>query len=212
MLQHSVTSAKQPASSDAGRRKLQQGALWLWAVVAFVITGSLASAHAYTLPHPARTDPALRVALSAQRTPAELGRFGVTHVMYAACRCSKGIIDHLEARGARRDVSEHVVLVGQDAALAARITRAGYQLDNIEPLQLKRKYGLEAAPLLIISEPDGAIAYLGGYTTHKQGLDIRDNALIDAAIAGENSSELPLLGCAVSRALQRMLDPFALKY
>lgn len=212
MLQYAVTSEKQPAGSDARRRKLQQGALWLWAVAAFAVTGSLASAHEYTLPHPARSDPALRAVLSAQRTPAELGRFGVTHVMYAACSCSKSIIDHLEARGARRDVTEHVVLVGQDAALAARIVRAGYQLDNIEPLQLKRKYGLEAAPLLIISAPDGAIAYLGGYTTHKQGLDIRDSALIDAAIAGENSSELPLLGCAVSRALQRMLDPFALKY
>ena len=37
-------------------------------------------------------------------------------------------------------------------------------------------------------------------------------ALIDAAIAGTRSQELPLLGCAVSRALQRMLDPLALKY
>jgi len=181
-------------------------------VAAFVVTGSLASAHEYTLPHPTRTDPVLTSALASQRTQADVGRFGVTHVMYAACSCSKNIIEHLEARGARRDVTEHVVLVGQDAMLARRVTRAGYQLHNIEPLELKRQYGLEAAPLLIIDEPSGAIAYIGGYTTHKQGLDIRDNALIDAALAQSRSYELPVLGCAVSRGLQRMLDPLALKY
>jgi hypothetical protein len=186
--------------------------LWLWAVVAFVVTGSLASAHEYTLPHPARTDRVLQSALAAQRTADEAGRFGVTHVMYAACRCSQGIIDHLTARGARKDVAEHVVLVGQDVELASRLTRAGFRLDNIEPIELKRKYGLEAAPMLIVAATSGDVAYMGGYTLHKQGLDIRDNALIDELIAGKSADELPLFGCAVSRALQKMLDPFGLKY
>lgn len=194
------------------RRRARQGALWLWAAVAFVVTGSLASAHEYTLPHPERTDRVLRSALAAQRTADEVGLFGVTHVMYAACRCSQGIIDHLEARGARKDVAEHVVLVGHDDALAARIERAGFRLDQIEPKELKRKYGLAAAPMLIVADAKGDVAYVGGYTQHKQGLDIRDNALIDQLIAGKSADELPLLGCAVSRALQRLIDPFGLKY
>jgi hypothetical protein len=198
--------------SDAQRRRARQAVLWLWAVVAFVVTGSLASAHEYTLPHPARGDRVLRAALAAQRTADEAGRFGVTHVMYAACQCSQGIIDHLEARGARKDVAEHVVLVGHDAALAARIRRAGYRLDNVEPVELKRKYGIEAAPMLIIADPHGEVAYTGGYTRQKQGLDIRDTVLIDEVIAGQATTELPLLGCAVSRALQRLLDPLGLKY
>ena len=181
-------------------------------MVAFVVTGSLAAAHAYTLPHPEREDPRLIAALSALRTPADVGRLGVTHVMYAACSCSQRIIDHLERRGARKDVSEHVVLVGKDADLAKRIARAGYALDNIEPTMLKAKYALEAAPLLIISDPRDQITYIGGYTRQKQGLDIRDTALIDEQLAGKPSFELPLLGCAVSRALQQVLDPFGLKY
>lgn len=201
-----------PERSSEQRRRARQGALGLWAVVAFVVTGSLASAHEYTLPHPTLGDRVLNQALAAQRTPAEVGRFGVTHVMYAACRCSQSIIDHLEARGARKDVAEHVVLVGRDDELAARITRAGYRLDNIEPVELKRKYGLEAAPMLIIADARGDIAYMGGYTLHKQGLDIRDTALIDELIAGKSADELPLLGCAVSRALQRLIDPFGFKY
>lgn len=198
--------------AGAQRRRAARGALWLWAVVAFAVTGSLASAHEYTLPHPERSDPQLNAALAAQHTAAGAGRFGVTHVMYAACSCSQNIIDHLEQRGARTDVSELVVLVGRDAELSLRITRAGYRIDNVEPAELKNKYGLEAAPLLIIADARGQIAYMGGYTEQKQGRDIRDSALIDELLAGKHTIELPLLGCAVSRALQRVLDPFGLKY
>lgn len=201
-----------PENSDKRRRRARQGALGLWAIVAFVVTGSLASAHEYTLPHPTHGDRVLNQALAAQRTPDEIGRVGVTHVMYAACSCSQGIIDHLEARRARQDVAEHVVLVGRDEQLAKRVKRAGYRIDNIEPSELKRKYGLEAAPMLIIADARGDIAYMGGYTLHKQGLDIRDTALIDELIAGKSTVELPLLGCAVSRALQRLVDPFGFKY
>jgi hypothetical protein len=206
------TPGTETRDAQTWRRRARQAVLWLWAVVAFVVTGSLASAHEYTLPHPARGDRLLNAALAAQRTPAAAGRFSVTHVMYAACSCSQNIVAHLAARGARRDVVEHVVLAGRDAELSARITGAGYHLDNIEPAELERKYGLQAAPLLIIAEPGGEITYLGGYSEQKQGVDIRDTALIDQHIAGQRARELPLLGCAVSRALQRMLDPFGLKY
>lgn len=212
MKQAAVETESESHSAAARGRRAAQGALWLWGLVAFVVTGSLASAHEYTLPHPARSDRQLNAALAAARTERDVGRFAVTHVMYAACSCSQNIIDHLEKRGARSDVAEQVVLVGRDAELSARITRAGYRLDNIDAIALKQKYGLEAAPLLIISDPRGQIAYLGGYSAQKQGLDIRDTALIDELIAGKNTIELPLLGCAVSRALQRLLDPFGLKY
>jgi|GEM_PF-1290386 len=212
MTQHTAASGSETDRATATSRRAAQGALCLWGVLAFVVTGSLASAHEYTLPHPERSDPQLNAALTAQRTPADAGRFSVTHVMYAACSCSQSIIDHLEMRGARKDVAEHVVLVGEDAKLSARIARAGYRLDNIEPAALKQRYGLEAAPVLIIADARGQIAYMGGYTKQKQGLDIRDTVLIDELLAGKHTIELPLLGCAVSRGLQRLLDPFGLKY
>jgi hypothetical protein len=212
MMQPDAAPGSEADRAGAQRRRVTRGALWLWAVVAFAVTGSLASAHEYTLPHPERSDPQLNAALAAQRTPAEAGRFGVTHVMYAACSCSQNIIGHLEKRRARSDVSELVVLVGRDAELSERITRAGYRLDNIEPAELEHKYGLKAAPLLIIADARGQVAYMGGYTKQKQGLDIRDSVLIDELLAGKHTIELPLLGCAVSRALQRLLDPFGLNY
>ena len=212
MKEPEAAPASETDSAEMRRRRAARIAVALWGLLAFAVTGSLASAHEYTLPHPERDDHRLNAALAAQRSAADSDRFTVTHVMYAACSCSQSIIDHLEKRGARKDVAELVVLVGRDAELSARITRAGYRLDNIEPPTLQRKYGLEAAPLLIIADARGQIAYMGGYTKQKQGLDIRDSALIDELLAGKHTIELPLLGCAVSRALQRLLDPFGLKY
>jgi hypothetical protein len=181
-------------------------------VVAFAVTGSLASAHEYSLPRPERTSRVLSAALRAQRVPQDGERLAATHVMYAACSCSQRIVDHLESRHARGDVAEHVVLVGEDETMAKRLSKAGFRLTQLSPLQLKQQYDIEAAPLLIVSDAAGNVVYLGGYTTRKQGPDIQDIAVIDKALAGAGSFELPVLGCAVSRALQRVLDPFALKY
>lgn len=176
------------------------------------MTGSLAGAHLYTLPHPERQSPTLNAALLALRGPDDVRRFSMTHIMYAECRCSQRIIDHLESRGARNDILEHVVLVGRDDQLAGRLARAGYRIESLSPIELKKKYDIEAAPLLIITDDRGAIAYMGGYTERKQGLDIRDTALLQSLMHGDSAVELPLLGCAVSKALQRVIDPFALKY
>jgi hypothetical protein len=37
-------------------------------------------------------------------------------------------------------------------------------------------------------------------------------ALLEGAMAGLPAQELPLFGCAVSRELQKQIDPFGLKY
>ena len=117
--------------------------LWLWGAIAFTVTGSLASAHLYTLPHPELASPVLREALALQRGPGSHGRFGLTHVMYAECRCSVRIIDHLVERGALGEadgVIEHVVLVGKDRELSQRLQSAGYPVEHVTPIELKKRY------------------------------------------------------------------------
>ena len=42
--------------------------------------------------------------------------------------------------------------------------------------------------------------------------DIRDLALIDEVRRSGGARELPLFGCAVSRKIQKLLDPFRLKF
>ena len=81
----------------------------------------------------------------------------------------------------------------------------------IEPPELAARYGLEAAPVFVVADPEGELRYVGGYTTRKQGLDNRDLAIITELRAGHDQRELPLFGCAVSRSLQQLLDPLGLR-
>lgn len=207
-----ATSHAMESSRTRSRARWGKVALAGWAFTAFLVTGSLASAHLYTLPSPPKVKPELVQALAAHRLPADRGRFAVSHVLYAACRCSQRIVDHLATRRARKDVSESVLLVGEDQPLIARLSGAGFRVDVLTPRNLRERFAIQSAPLLIIAQPDDRIAYLGGYTDHKQSLPIRDGELIDKLLRGAAAPELPLFGCATSRALQRMLDPFALKY
>jgi hypothetical protein len=151
-------------------------------------------------------------ALAARTLPEERGRFTVTHVLYSECRCSQRIVSHLIERGARQDVSESSLLVGPSELLIAPLQAAGYRVETVQPSELKSRYAIEAAPLLIVADPSHAIRYLGGYTERKQALDMHDQRIITGVLAGEDAQELPLFGCAVSRALQKLLDPFGLQY
>ena len=186
--------------------------LALWAAGSLAIVGSLASAHWYSLPVPARAKPELVRALAARTTANERGRFTVTHVLYAECRCSQRILEHLTHRGARRDVSESSLLIDPQPALTSQLLAAGYRVEVLRPSELQSRFAIESAPLLIVADPAQRVRYLGGYTEHKQSLDIRDGAIIDGVLAGDEASELPLFGCAVSRSLQKLMDPLGLKF
>ena len=221
MAQHVVHSAVSApaipphAPVGAGAARWLRIGRWLlaaWALVAFAIVGSLAAAHWYALPRPVDDQPDLVRALAARRQPQDSGRWLATHVLYSECQCSRRIVEHLATRRARTDVSESVLLVGPESDYSARMRAAGYRVELLEPLELVRRYKIQAAPLLIVSDPRDVIRYMGGYTERKQGLAMRDGEIIDALYRGQQTSELPLFGCAVSRSLQKLLDPWNLKY
>ncbi|HEY8945874.1 MAG TPA: hypothetical protein VIM73_16510, partial [Polyangiaceae bacterium] len=66
-------------------------------------------------------------------------------------------------------------------------------------------YGIDAAPLLIVSDPKGEPRYVGGYTTRKQGPVLEDLSIVEQARRGSSLASLPIFGCAVSERLQREL-------
>jgi hypothetical protein len=131
--------------------------------------------------------------------------------LYAECRCSQSILEHLIARGARRDVAESSLLVSPTPELTQRLSAAGYRVDVVAAGELQTRFAIESAPLLIVADAAHAIRYMGGYTLHKQAPDIRDVDIIDDVLAGRDAPELPLFGCAVSQRLKKLLDPFGLR-
>lgn len=138
------------------------------------------------------------------------------HVLYAGCRCSEPIFAHLFGRGPIPGTHERILLVatrGDDPTAAgyrARATAAGFAVETVRSDDLARRFGIEAAPLLVIADPTGRIRYAGGYAdgqSGKQAVALGDETIVANLMAGRGSTDIPLLTGAVSRRLQDALDP-----
>jgi hypothetical protein len=184
-------------------RRLSSYAFWLWALLSLLVVASLMVTHTYALPTPAPS--ALEVEPDAQ------ARWQMLHVLYSRCRCSQRILAHLFARKAQPGVAERIVLVGASESLERQAHDAGYLVEVLTPEQLHERYALSAVPSFVVVAPDGRVAYLGGYTERKQGLEVEDLHIYERVRAGTRTSALPLFGCAVSEALRDQLDPLSLR-
>jgi hypothetical protein len=175
------------------------------------IGANLMVSHWVPLPRPAVDDLAWTANMANIRIGQPTGRWTVLHFLYAKCPCSRRVLEHVIKQPPRSGVTERIILIGSDAPSVARIEEQGYEVDSVSPDDLKAKYGIEAAPLLVVSDPGNKPRYAGGYTSRKQGPDFQDRSIIANLIAGHDVEPLPLYGCAVSRRLQGIVDPLGIK-
>jgi hypothetical protein len=167
--------------------------------------------HWVALPRPANDDALLAHGLAALSKDDPPG-WRLTHILYADCRCSQSIFEHLLHRPMPEGVAERVVLVGEDDGWEGRARARGIELVHMTREELKARLGIESAPLLVISEPSSQVRYVGGYTDRKQGLGYRDAAVLAALRSGTDVPSMPVFGCGVSQQLQATLDPIGIRY
>ena len=173
-----------------------------WFIGMLLLGAGLLSKHLVALPAPAST-PVLGAALASLRTPRDRGRWMAVHVLYAECRCSQLIVEHLVQTDRPTDWSEIVLWVGAappDAALAQH----GFDVRRLTRADLST-YGIEAAPLLVAVDPEDHARYSGGYTDTKQGPVVDDLRILTGARATGGVLALPVFGCAVSDRLKQGL-------
>jgi hypothetical protein len=181
-----------------------------WGVLAFAVATSLAAVHFYTLPKPEAWDVALVTALGALREKTDAKRWLAVHVLYADCRCSQRILEHLKSSTRPAAVREKLLLVGdveQRAAASKLLGTRGFSVIGTTADALRAHFHIESAPLLLVLDPDDVVRYAGGYSARKQGIALLDAQIIRELVAKRRPAELPLFGCAVSKELQRVLDP-----
>ena len=190
--------------SQSSWNLLGKGGLILWVGGLLAITSTLMIGHWVSLPHPPAGN-----TIAAEFVDNE----GVNafHFLYADCPCSRRTLEHVLERLPVDGVHETVVLVGSEREVASRALTAGYRVLEVTPQELKRRFAVEAAPLLVVTESTGRIVYSGGYTSRKQGLAFQDVLILEAAKDGLVPDELPLFGCAVSKGLKALTDPLSLK-
>ena len=183
----------------------------VWAAAMLLIGSVLMAGHWLALPLPAAVDPILKRAL-AQLDDGAQGQWQLVHVMYSECRCSQRTLDYLSSRATPDGVKERILLVGKDATRASQARSHGFLVEEITAEELKLRFNIESAPLLIAIDPSGALRYVGGYTQHQQGLDYQDLEILADLRANRPNPTLPAYGCAVSKELQSYLDPIGIKY
>ena len=182
-------------------RRLAIGALCAWFSILLVLGAGLLARHLIALPGPSKEN-ALPGYVQALRGPDESGRWLAVHVLYAECRCSQRIVDHLTTTERPGGWSEIVLWVGDAAPPPELVAR--FRVRRVDEAELAGG-DIEGAPLLVAADPWGSIRYAGGYTTRKQGPAIEDLALLTAARRTPLSSSLPVFGCAVSERLKAHL-------
>lgn len=188
-------------SSDT-RSRIGGVTLAVWFAVMVVLGAGLLARHVVALPAPLPS-PKLATSLDALRRPAERGKWLATHVLFAECRCSQRIVDHLVASSRPNDWSELVLWVGGPAP--SSILEQRFDVRRVSPAELA-SYGIESAPMLIAVDPEGHVRYAGGYTERKQGPVIDDLRILQAAQRPAFIASLPVFGCAVSDRLKRELS------
>lgn len=189
--------------------------IMVWAAACVVVGTYLLATHLLTMPAPAPTDPVLHRGIAARRGAHQLDRWLVLHVVFDECVCSQRVLDHLLADPRPPGLAERIVLVTEHraarAAWIAAIPAHGFELDVVTPEQLVAEYHIEAAPMLVIVDPQDTVRYVGGYTPRKQAADVRDIVVIAAVQRGELVEPLPTFGCAIGRALNSRLDPLGIR-
>ncbi len=122
---------------------------------------------------------------------------------------------HLLARPLIDGATEQVVIVDGEEPyldgsndLMKRLAGKGFILTHRLSQDIPEQLGLRGVPLLILATPDGNVAYVGGYGKHED----EDVSVFRQVHAGEHVTSLPVVGCAIGRALRRRTDPFHLKY
>lgn len=205
--------AAQAFAIPAGRKRAAALVLLaLWLGVMSIVTLTFMVSHWYTLPKPDNERPLVAASIAGLRTADDRGRWMAVHVLYADCGCSRRIFSHLFAGDRPAGVTEKVVLVGDAPDLEKQAAAAGFAVEAISPGQLRERFHVQAAPLLLIADPGGKLRYVGGYTERKRGPDPKDKEILARLMTDHAPSELPLFGCAVSASLQQLLDPIGIKY
>jgi hypothetical protein len=177
-----------------------------------LISVGLLAKHLVAMPVPEAHDPALAAVVAQTRGLRGIGDWLGVHVLYGECPCSRKIAEVLldPARPRPQALTETLVLVGADPALEARAAAAGFAVDVVSPEDLEARWGVQAAPLLVLADPADQVRYVGGYTARKQGPDVQDIEILTQLRADAPVAPLPLFGCAVSQALRAAADPVGL--
>jgi hypothetical protein len=180
-----------------------------WIVVTVVGLAALSVKHMASFPAPDEEALLSRAMLQLRRSSSS--NF-LVHVIYAECSCSRALFAHLVARRPFAGAEEAILFVGADRAKQESAKRAGFTFAAVSAQELGFRFGLEAAPVLVVFDTAGRLRYAGGYYAHPAAITPLDERIYAQLAARAKVEPLPVFGCAVSSRLQKSLNPLSALY
>jgi hypothetical protein len=157
--------------------------------------------------------------LSINSFSSNVEKYGVLHFLSPACSCSQTVIDHLLSRGplSGQESKETIVLIDDHKNIyLSKFFKKKFNVLTLSSDDIKKDYdgSIRGVPLLAIYDSKKTTRYVGGYSekqiTPFSKIDIK--SFIDNLDKGRTIASKPVIGCAVSKEFQKLLDPFGLKY
>ena len=176
-----------------------------WAMLAVAGIAFLGTKHLASLPEPGNE---VLLSRSVLKLRHRAGKPFLVHVIYSECSCSKSLLAHLLARRTFPDSEELILFVGRDAKTEQAAQRSGFEFSSVSDSELVSRFGLEAAPVLLVFDAGSKLRYAGGYYDHPATITPLDEKIHEQLAVGANVQPLPVFGCAISGRLQKSLDPF----
>ncbi|MBY0415000.1 MAG: hypothetical protein K2Q18_12595 [Bdellovibrionales bacterium] len=138
----------------------------------------------------------------------------VLHLIGADCLCSDKLANHLIKRLPLKNISEKIIVVGDNPGLEKKLAVAGFEVEKMSADLAFTRYSIKALPQMIIFDSHKPV-YSGGYSAKRSPAseeDYDDLRIIDQFFKGTFSESRPIFGCANGAMLRSKIDPLKMKY
>lgn len=140
---------------------------------------------------------------------------GVAHFITPACSCSQQVYKHLLSR---KPLENELAIIIDDNELEfeKNLKAKGYKVQLIETKKLDAEKAdmIKGVPLLVIYDNNLETQYVGGYSDKSitPFTKINIQSFLNNIEKKRKIASMPVIGCAVSKKYQKLLDPLGLKY
>jgi thioredoxin-related protein len=138
-------------------------------------------------------------------------KFLVTHILGSNCKCSNRIARYLVETQRPSEIAEKIVVVGGLLKNEMQLQQQGFTIEHISVTELKSRFNLVSAPVLLIKDKSGVLKYSGGYKNIDE-VEARDIEILKRIENGNKVAALPVMGCALTDEAKAAIDPFNFKY
>jgi hypothetical protein len=135
---------------------------------------------------------------------------GVFHILASDCGCSQIIAEHLIKRGTKAELPETIIMLGEFEEHEEKLKARGFNVKH----DTEFDSFISGVPLLVVHDENRNVLYQGGYAKKivTPVTPILEQEIIKNALNHIKQKKYPVMGCATSEKIQKVLDPLNLKY